>query len=148
MVANQIYTNWSQKFPFEKNTHTWGEFECKLWECYQSIETHKKGHKLHTLRYIPMSPINSRNNLINALTSQWSTILFVCVCVCPCPCGCNQFDSFIFCFLERHWTIHHLMEFISSQHAFRLLFVVMLTKKRSSTNNNHSHSSTSSGLKK
>lgn len=53
--------------------------------------------------------------------------IWVRVCVCPCPCGCNQFDSFIFCFLERHWTIYQLMEFISSQHVIRLLFVTMLT---------------------
>lgn len=64
-----------------------------------------------------MSPINSSNNLIYALRmEQFYFVSF---------CGCNQ-SFFSLAPLNRT----HLMEFISSQHVFRLLFMMMLTKKK------------------
>lgn len=129
VVANQMYKlateHRTKKTALTANVNC----ECEMYNEQKKDSNYTQLPSACVCVHISMSPINSRNNLINALHNVAISAVRVCErwypcpCPCPCPCGCNQFDSFIqFFFLERHSTIYHLMEFISSQHVFRLLF--------------------------
>lgn len=107
--------------------------------------TNEKGHKL----YISLSPINSRHNLISALHN--GAILFASVRERESERDCIlvrvrvrvlvgvtnliRLYNFFPVSLGHHSTIYHLMEFISSQHVFRLLFVILFAEsiKKSGT---------------